>query len=112
MTISACVKAVDESVGRLLKFLDDAGLAQNTIVVYASDQGFYLGEHGWFDKRWIFEESLRDARCSSDGRAWRRPGLVDRSASCRTSTSPPPSSTPPACRSPPEIQGRSLVTAP
>ena len=54
-----CVKAVDESVGRLLKFLDDEGLADNTIVVYASDQGFYLGEHGWFDKRWIFEESLR-----------------------------------------------------
>ncbi len=54
-----CIKAVDESVGRLLKFLDDEGLADDTIVVYASDQGFYLGEHGWFDKRWIFEESLR-----------------------------------------------------
>jgi arylsulfatase A-like enzyme len=54
-----CVKAVDESVGRLLKYLDDEGLAENTIVVYTSDQGFYLGEHGWFDKRWIFEESLR-----------------------------------------------------
>lgn len=54
-----CLKAVDESVGRLLKFLDDEGLAENTIVVYSADQGFYLGEHGWFDKRWIFEESLR-----------------------------------------------------
>jgi arylsulfatase A-like enzyme len=54
-----CIKAVDESVGRVLKYLDDEGLAKNTIVVYASDQGFYLGEHGWFDKRWIFEESLR-----------------------------------------------------
>lgn len=54
-----CIKAVDESVGRLLQFLDDNGLDKNTIVVYASDQGFYLGEHGWFDKRWIFEESLR-----------------------------------------------------
>ncbi len=54
-----CIKGVDESVGRMLKYLDDAGLANNTIVVYASDQGFYLGEHGWFDKRWIFEESLR-----------------------------------------------------
>jgi arylsulfatase A-like enzyme len=53
------VKAVDESVGRLLKFLDDEGLTKDTIVVYSSDQGFYLGEHGWFDKRWIFEESLR-----------------------------------------------------
>jgi arylsulfatase A-like enzyme len=54
-----CVKAVDESVGRLLKFLDDEGLTNDTIVVYTADQGFYLGEHGWFDKRWIFEESLR-----------------------------------------------------
>jgi len=54
-----CVASVDESVGRLLKFLDDEGLAENTIVVYTADQGFYLGEHGWFDKRWIFEESLR-----------------------------------------------------
>ena len=54
-----CVKAVDESVGRLLKFLDDEKLAEETIVVYTADQGFYLGEHGWFDKRWIFEESLR-----------------------------------------------------
>jgi arylsulfatase A-like enzyme len=54
-----CVKAVDESVGRVLKFLDEDGLSGDTIVVYSSDQGFYLGEHGWFDKRWIFEESLR-----------------------------------------------------
>jgi arylsulfatase A-like enzyme len=54
-----CVKAVDESVGRLLKYLDDEGLADDTLVVYSADQGFYLGEHGWFDKRWIFEESLR-----------------------------------------------------
>ena len=54
-----CVKAVDESVGRVLQYLDEAGLAENTIVVYSSDQGFFLGEHGWFDKRWIFEESLR-----------------------------------------------------
>jgi len=54
-----CIRAVDESVGRLLKFLDDEGLAASTLVVYSSDQGFYLGEHGWFDKRWIFEESLR-----------------------------------------------------
>lgn len=54
-----CIKAVDEAVGNLLKYLDDEGLAKNTLVIYASDQGFYLGEHGWFDKRWIFEESLR-----------------------------------------------------
>ncbi|HSU52643.1 MAG TPA: sulfatase, partial [Candidatus Dormibacteraeota bacterium] len=54
-----CILSVDESVGRLLKYLEDEGLADNTIVVYSSDQGFYLGEHGWFDKRWIFEQSLR-----------------------------------------------------
>lgn len=52
------VLSVDESVGRLMKYLEDEGLAENTLVVYSSDQGFYLGEHGWFDKRWIYEESL------------------------------------------------------
>ncbi len=55
----ACISSVDDSVGKLLDYLKEAGLDKNTIVVYASDQGFYLGEHGWFDKRWIFEESLR-----------------------------------------------------
>ena len=54
-----CIKAVDEGVGKILDYLDKEGLSENTVVVYASDQGFYLGEHGWFDKRWIFEESLR-----------------------------------------------------
>jgi len=54
-----CIAAVDDNLGRVLKYLDDAGLADNTVVVYSSDQGFYLGEHGWFDKRWIYEESLR-----------------------------------------------------
>ncbi len=55
----ACVKCVDENIGRLLDYLDKEGLAENTVVMCTSDQGFYLGEHGWFDKRWIFEESLR-----------------------------------------------------
>ncbi|MCP5516182.1 MAG: sulfatase-like hydrolase/transferase [Verrucomicrobiales bacterium] len=54
-----CIQAVDDSVGRLLGWLDENGLADNTMVIYASDQGFYLGEHGWFDKRWMFEESLK-----------------------------------------------------
>jgi arylsulfatase A-like enzyme len=54
-----CVASVDDNVGRLLDYLDESGLAQNTIVVYTSDQGFYLGEHGWFDKRFMYEESLR-----------------------------------------------------
>ena len=53
------IHSVDENVGRLLKYLDEHGLADNTIVVYASDQGFYLGEHGWFDKRFMYEESMR-----------------------------------------------------
>jgi len=55
----ATIASVDESVGKLLDYLKETGLEQNTIVVYCSDQGFYLGEHGWFDKRWIFEQSLR-----------------------------------------------------
>lgn len=54
-----CVQAVDDGVGELLSYLDESGLADNTIVIYSSDQGFYLGEHGWYDKRWMFEESLR-----------------------------------------------------
>lgn len=53
------VAAVDDGVGRLLDFLKENGLDQNTIVVYTSDQGFYLGEHGWYDKRFMYEESLR-----------------------------------------------------
>jgi len=53
-----CIRAVDDGVGRLLDYLDESGLADDTIVIYASDQGFYLGEHGWYDKRWMFEESF------------------------------------------------------
>lgn len=55
----ACIAAVDKSVGDVLDFLKANGLDKNTIVIYASDQGFYLGEHGWFDKRWMFEQSYR-----------------------------------------------------
>jgi arylsulfatase A-like enzyme len=55
----ACIAAVDKSVGEVLDFLKENGLDKNTIVIYASDQGFYLGEHGWFDKRWMFEQSYR-----------------------------------------------------
>lgn len=53
------IAAVDESVGRLLDYLDAQGLAENTLVVYTSDQGFFLGEHGWFDKRFMYEESFQ-----------------------------------------------------
>jgi len=54
-----CVASVDENIGRMLDYLDETGLAENTLVVYSSDQGFYLGEHGWYDKRWMYEESFR-----------------------------------------------------
>ena len=54
-----CVVSLDRNIGRVLDYLDKTGLAENTIVVYSSDQGFYLGEHGWFDKRFMYEQSLR-----------------------------------------------------
>jgi arylsulfatase A-like enzyme len=54
-----CIASVDDNVGRVLKYLDESGLGKDTVVVYSSDQGFYLGDHGWFDKRWMYEESLR-----------------------------------------------------
>jgi arylsulfatase A-like enzyme len=53
------IQSVDDGVGEVLDYLDESGLAENTIVIYTSDQGFYLGEHGWFDKRFMYEESLR-----------------------------------------------------
>ena len=55
----ATVQSVDDSVGRVTAFLDKAGLARNTIVIYTSDQGFFLGDHGMFDKRFMYEESIR-----------------------------------------------------
>ncbi len=54
-----CVAGVDKAVGQMLDFLKENGLDENTIVIYTSDQGFYLGEHGWFDKRWMYEPSFR-----------------------------------------------------
>jgi len=53
------VQSVDDNVGRLLDYLDEKGLAENTLVVYTSDQGFFLGDHGWYDKRFMYEESLK-----------------------------------------------------
>src|SRR5439155_14314492 len=55
----ATVQSVDDSVGRVLEFLDRNALAKNTIVIYTSDQGFFLGDHGLFDKRFMYEESVR-----------------------------------------------------
>ncbi len=54
-----CIASIDDNVGRLLAYLESSGLDRNTVVLYSSDQSFYLGEHGWFDKRFIYEESLR-----------------------------------------------------
>jgi arylsulfatase A-like enzyme len=54
-----CVKGVDESVARLMATLEELDLDDNTVVVYSSDQGFYIGDHGWYDKRWMYEESLK-----------------------------------------------------
>lgn len=54
-----CIASVDDNVGRVLDYLDETGLAENTVVIYTSDQGFYLGDHGWFDKRFMYEESYR-----------------------------------------------------
>ena len=54
-----CVDGLDDQVGRLLRYLDQAGLKDNTIVIYSSDQGFFTGEHGWAEKRWMYEESFK-----------------------------------------------------
>ena len=55
----ACIEAVDESIGQILDYLEKTGLDKNTVVIYSSDQGFFLGEHGLFDKRYMYEESIR-----------------------------------------------------
>ncbi len=71
----AVIKSVDESVGKVLDYLDEYGLTENTIVVYTSDQGFYLGEHGWFDKRFMYEESMLMPLMI------RYPGIIDKGGS-------------------------------
>ena len=53
------IHSIDRNVGRVLKYLEENGLMENTMIVYTSDQGFYMGEHGWFDKRFMYEESFR-----------------------------------------------------
>ncbi len=67
-----CIDSVDENIGRVLDYLDESGLADNTLVIYSSDQGFYLGDHGWYDKRWMYEESLRMPLVA------RWPGVIER----------------------------------
>ncbi|CCY37505.1 sulfatase [Alistipes sp. CAG:831] len=53
------IRSVDRNIGRVLDYLIESGLWENTLVIYTSDQGFYMGEHGWFDKRFMYEESFR-----------------------------------------------------
>lgn len=102
-----CVRALDENIGRMLDYLDESGLSENTIVIYSSDQGFYLGEHGWYDKRWIFEESL------SMPFLIRWPGVVEpgtRSKALIQNIDYAPTFLEVAdVPVPPEIQGRSLI---
>ena len=66
-----CIQSVDENIGRLLDYLDETGLRDSTLIIYTSDQGFYLGEHGWFDKRFMYEESFRTPLIAS----W--PGVIE-----------------------------------
>lgn len=53
------IHSIDRNIGRVLDYLEDKGMLENTMIVYTSDQGFYMGEHGWFDKRFMYEESFR-----------------------------------------------------
>jgi len=73
-----CVQSVDDNVGRLMDYLKVNGLDKNTIIIYTSDQGFFLGEHGWFDKRWMYEESFRTPLLIK----W--PGVTDKKSTTST----------------------------
>ena len=73
------IASVDDNVGRLLDYLDREGLAENTIVIYTSDNGFFLGDHGWFDKRFMYEESLHIPLCDPLSRP-HQAGLGERRA--------------------------------
>ena len=102
-----CIASVDDNVGRLLRYLDATGLSRDTIVVYSSDQGFYLGEHGWFDKRWMYRESLRTPL------VLRWPGVVEPGSASRDLVSNLDYAATfleiAGVRTPPRMQGRSLV---
>ncbi len=72
----ACIRSVDENIGRVLDYLEENGLAENTLVVYTSDQGFYMGEHGWFDKRFMYEQSFRTPLLMRLPKGYNRKGEV------------------------------------
>ena len=71
------VQSLDQEVGRVLDYLEEKGLLDNTLVVYTSDQGFYMGEHGWFDKRFMYEESLSTPLVMRLPKGYERRGIVD-----------------------------------
>lgn len=73
----ACIQSVDDNIGRVLDYLEANGLADNTLVVYTSDQGFYTGEHGWFDKRFMYEESMRTPLVMNLPKGYSRTGDID-----------------------------------
>lgn len=72
-----CVYSLDQNIGRLVAYLREKGLLENTLIVYTSDQGFYMGEHGWFDKRFMYEESLRTPMVARIPDNWEAPRGVD-----------------------------------
>ncbi len=102
-----CIASVDDNIGRILRYLDETGLAENTVVIYSSDQGFYLGEHGWFDKRWMYRESLRTPLVA------RWPGVVKPGSTSRELVSNLDYAETfleiAGVEVPPDMQGRSLV---
>lgn len=71
------LKSLDENVGRVLDYLKEQNLSDNTLVVYTSDQGFYMGEHGWFDKRFMYEESMRTPLIMLPPKSFTRRGDID-----------------------------------
>ena len=71
------IAGIDRNVGRIMEYLKEQGLAENTLVVYTSDQGFYLGEHGWFDKRWMYEESMRTPLIMRPPRGYQAKGEIE-----------------------------------
>jgi len=103
----ACVQSVDENVGRLLDYLDQTGLSTNTVVIYTSDQGFFLGDHGLYDKRFMYEESIRTpflVRWPGFAKA----GLVQKKMAVNTDFAPTFMDLA-GLATPSEMQGRSLV---
>jgi arylsulfatase A-like enzyme len=103
----ACVQSVDEGVGRLLDFLDESGLGRDTIVVYTSDQGFFLGDHGLYDKRFMYEESLRMPFLVR-WPAGVRPGSTTEALSLNVDIAPTLLEAA-GVTVPPDMQGRSLI---